>query len=116
MNIRISKILRCKPQAATSLFSMDGDIAPMVELVKLRKNTFILLLSQRIHTVTHLSKSKIEEELKAKMSSLDEKYMEPKEVVHELLLYSRLSSSPIEIPENNVLLEPSKKGQRWNEL
>ncbi|KAJ0040394.1 hypothetical protein Pint_27646 [Pistacia integerrima] len=44
-----------------SLFSMDGDFASMVELVKLRKN-------------------KIEEELKAKMPLLDKKYtMEPEE-------------------------------------
>ncbi|KAJ0094707.1 hypothetical protein Patl1_17329 [Pistacia atlantica] len=50
------------------------------------------------------------------MPSLDEKHaMEPEDVGHELLLYSRLSSSPVEIPEN-VLLEPSKKGQCWNEL
>ncbi|KAJ0021087.1 hypothetical protein Pint_30868 [Pistacia integerrima] len=51
------------------LFSMDGDFASMV--VKLRKNAY---------TVTHLSNSKIEEELKAKMPSLDKKYtMEPEE-------------------------------------
>ncbi|KAJ0014273.1 hypothetical protein Pint_20856 [Pistacia integerrima] len=51
------------------------------------------------------------------MPSLEQKYaMEPEEVGHELLLYSRLSSSPVEIPENNVLLEPSKKGQCWYEL
>ncbi|KAJ0084585.1 hypothetical protein Patl1_30024 [Pistacia atlantica] len=48
--------------------------------------------------------------------SLDKKYaMEPEEVGHELLLYSRLSSSPVEIPEN-VSLEPTKKGRCWNEL
>ncbi|KAJ0039284.1 hypothetical protein Pint_22724 [Pistacia integerrima] len=52
-----------------SLFSMDGDFASMV--VKLRKNAY---------TVTHLSNSNIEEELKAKMPSLDKKYtMEPEE-------------------------------------
>ncbi|KAJ0020391.1 hypothetical protein Pint_31437 [Pistacia integerrima] len=68
------------------------------------------------YIVTHLSNSKIGKELKAKMPSLDEKYaMEPEEVGHELLLYSRLLSSPVEIPEN-VLLEPSKKGRCWNEL
>ncbi|KAJ0010734.1 hypothetical protein Pint_33433 [Pistacia integerrima] len=88
---------------------MDGDFASMVEPVKLRKNAY---------TVTHLSNSKIEEELKAKMPLLDKKYtMEPEEVSHELLLYSRLSSSPIEIHKINVvLLEPSKKGWCWNEL
>ncbi|KAJ0018429.1 hypothetical protein Pint_12285 [Pistacia integerrima] len=91
------------------LFSMDGDFASMVELVKLHKNAY---------TVTHLSNSKIEEELKAKMPLLYKKYtMEPEEVSHELLLYSRLSSSPVEIPKINVvLLEPSKKGWCWNEL
>ncbi|KAJ0080503.1 hypothetical protein Patl1_23780 [Pistacia atlantica] len=85
-------------------------------LERLKEPPKMATKDQCIHTVTHLSNNKIEEELKVKMPSLDEKYaMEPEEVGHELLLYSRLSSSPIEIPENNVLLEPSKKGQCWNE-
>ncbi|KAJ0017421.1 hypothetical protein Pint_10186 [Pistacia integerrima] len=85
---------------------MDGDFAPMVELVKVCKNAY-----------TQLSNSKTSKELKAKMPLLDEKYvMEPEEVGHELLLYSRVSSSSVEILENGVLLEPSKKGRCWNEL
>ncbi|KAJ0102619.1 hypothetical protein Patl1_03835 [Pistacia atlantica] len=68
------------------------------------------------YTITHFSNKNIEKELKAKMPSLDKKHaMEPEKVGHELLLYSRFSSSPVEIPEN-VLLEPSKKGRCWNEL
>ncbi|KAJ0099125.1 hypothetical protein Patl1_20225 [Pistacia atlantica] len=68
------------------------------------------------YTITHLSNKNIEKELKAKMPSLDEKHaMKPEKVGHELLLYNRFSSSPVEIPEN-VLLEPSKKGRCWNEL
>ncbi|KAJ0080743.1 hypothetical protein Patl1_11473 [Pistacia atlantica] len=54
-----------------------------------------LVWSVGAYTITHLSNKKIEKELKAKMPSLDEKHaMEPEEVSHELLLYSRFSSSP----------------------
>ncbi|KAJ0085733.1 hypothetical protein Patl1_07826 [Pistacia atlantica] len=68
------------------------------------------------YTITHLSNKKIEKELKVKMPSLDEKHaIEPEEVGHELLLYSRFSSLTVEILEN-ILLEPSKNGRCWNEL
>ncbi|KAJ0014749.1 hypothetical protein Pint_21020 [Pistacia integerrima] len=122
--ILIKYIFKCRlerlkepPKMATKDQCMDGDFASMVELVKVdKKYGFLLVVDDHIHTVTHLNNNKSEEELKVKMPSLDEKYtMEPEEVGHELLLYNRLSSSPVEIPANNALLEPSKKGRCWNE-
>ncbi|KAJ0076281.1 hypothetical protein Patl1_35142 [Pistacia atlantica] len=74
-------------------------------------------LFSHIHKVTHLSNSKIEEELKVKMPSLDKKYaMELGEVGHELLLYSKLSSSHVEIPQKRVIGTFQERADLWNEL
>ncbi|KAJ0096089.1 hypothetical protein Patl1_15362 [Pistacia atlantica] len=72
---KIVNLFRGLTKDMTCLVDVDGDFAPIVELVKVRKKYgFLLVLDDHIHKVTHLSNSKIEEELKAKMPSLDKKY------------------------------------------